>query len=186
MSKKRQNGHLGGNIIGGDPNTYYPDLWKHLIDTFGATSVLDVGCGEGNALSWFRDQGLEAFGIDGLPENVKITRSKGIKCEEIDFTVSQFKDRTYDLIWCCEVVEHVEERFVQNLIDTFKCGEFVAMTHALPRQGGYHHVNCKPKEYWTDHMVKNGFKYLEKETIEAKNFEPQRYFNRSGLIFEKA
>lgn len=184
MSKKRENGHLGGNIIGGDPKTFYPDLWRHLIDVFKIKSVLDVGCGEGNALEWFRsNQGLDVFGIDGLPENVKIVRSKGVKCEEVDFTLRQFRDRSYDLVWCCEVVEHVEERFVQNLIDTFKCGKIVAITHALPKQGGYHHVNCKPKEYWIDLMSKNGFEYLEKETIEAKKLETQRYFHRSGLIF---
>ncbi len=71
MRRKRQCGHLGGNVIGGDANTYYPELWRHLVSTFAAKSVLDVGCGEGNALEFFVSLGLRSVGMDGLADNVR-------------------------------------------------------------------------------------------------------------------
>ncbi len=83
-------------------------------------------------------------------------------------TKAAFSGQNFDLIWCCEVVEHVEEEFVQNIMDTFKLGKIVALTHAVPGQKGYHHVNCKPKEYWIDLMISDNFKYLEKRPPRPK------------------
>jgi hypothetical protein len=47
--------HLGGYVEGGDPATYYPDLWKWFVETLMVRSVIDVGCGDGVALKYFRD-----------------------------------------------------------------------------------------------------------------------------------
>lgn len=184
MAKKVKAGHLGGNVIGGDPKTFYPELWDWLIKEFGIKSVLDVGCGEGHALEYFKNQRCDVLGIDGFYGNTAITKTKGIPATIVDLTVLPYKTtRLPDLVWCCEVVEHIEEKFVQNIIDTFKNGKIVAMTHALPNQGGYHHVNCKPSEYWIGLMQKNGFEFLIRESFEARRKETKHYFGRTGLIF---
>ena len=46
--------HLGGNTIGGNAQTFYPELWFWMIQTLGIKTVLDVGCGEGHALREFK------------------------------------------------------------------------------------------------------------------------------------
>jgi len=45
-----------------------------------------------------------------------------------------------DLVLCQEVVEHIEEKYLENLLDSFATGKYVLMTHAVPGQGGHHHV----------------------------------------------
>jgi hypothetical protein len=57
-----------------------------------------------------------------------------------------------DVVWSCEVAEHIVEPKVDNYIDTLCNGRIVAMTHAVPGQPGHHHVNCQPSEYWIEKM----------------------------------
>jgi hypothetical protein len=60
------------------------------------------------------------------------------------------------------------------------------MTHALPGQGGYHHVNCQPPEYWINHMKERGYNLSEdNEIIRQIGSRDQtwNYFSQSGLIF---
>src|SRR4029077_18059493 len=62
--------HLGGYIRGGDPATYYPQLWEWFLREQGVMSVLGVGCGEGPALADFHDTlGIRAQGIDGVDQD---------------------------------------------------------------------------------------------------------------------
>ncbi len=58
-------GHLGGFIQGGDPDTHDPVIWQKLIDTFKPKNLIDIGCGEGHAIKWFVDNGVDAVGIEG-------------------------------------------------------------------------------------------------------------------------
>src|SRR6476469_8966838 len=39
-----------------------------------------------------------------------------------------------DLVRCQEVVEHIEERYLGNLPESFATGKYVPMTHAQPGQ----------------------------------------------------
>ena len=94
-------------------------------------------------------------------------------------------DEQFDLGWCCEVVEHVDERFVCNVLAAFRKCRYVAMTHAQPGQGGHHHVNCRPQEYWIEKMNCAGFTLLARETEESRRFDGAGYWGRTGLIFER-
>jgi 2-polyprenyl-3-methyl-5-hydroxy-6-metoxy-1,4-benzoquinol methylase len=180
--------HLGGNPKGIDIETHSIKVWDWLLSKFQIKSVLDVGCGEGHALEYFKNKGLSVFGIEGLAENIIEVNRRGIDNTIFDLTEGIYKHyEEVDLIWCCELVEHVEEKYVNNIIHTFLNGKIVAMTHAIPRQKGYHHVNCKDDKYWIDILCNNNFRYLEKLTQEARllEIEEHTYFSRSGLIFMK-
>jgi len=51
--------------------------YQALIDALegdGPHSVLDLGCGPGRDLAYFKSQGLEAVGLDGAPEFVEMAR----------------------------------------------------------------------------------------------------------------
>lgn len=186
MNHKASYKHLGGNVIGGDPNTFYPKLWDFFIERYRPKNILDVGCGEGYSLNFFKERGLETYGIDGLESNVQKCIEMGHKGTVVDFTVSSFySEKPFDFGWCCEVVEHIEEKYVQNIIDSFKCCKYIAMTHAVPGQGGYHHVNCQPSPYWISLMENNGFSFLKDDTIVSKLYDCRPYYHKSGLIFKK-
>jgi SAM-dependent methyltransferase len=146
-SKERP--HLGGNMRHGDIHTFAPVLWRFLVERFGIRSVLDVGCGEGHAVLFFERLGIKAHGIDGLRENVEQAVTPIL---QHDLLVAPYI-MPVDLVWSSEVAEHIAPEKVDNYIDTLANGRFVAMTAARAGQGGHHHVNCRPKEYWINLMA---------------------------------
>lgn len=178
--------HLGGYLKGGDTGSYYPELWTWLVEACGIRSVVDIGCGEGHALAFFRELGCHAIGVDGIAQ-------EDVNIVEHDYTTGPWPERVRgtrldgatDLAWCCEFVEHVEERFVENFLETFLMARVLAMTHGLPGQGGHHHVNCQPPEYWIERVEAIGFKFEPELTAYAKGHTPNGYFDWSGLVFRR-
>lgn len=151
-------GHVGGCNIYGDPATECPKMWKYLVDSLNIKSVIDVGCGFGFHTKYFKEiLGCEVLGIEGSEKVVELSL---LPSDIIwhDYTAGPYvPNKIYDLCWTIEFVEHVEHTFVQNFVDTFKKCRYLAMTHGLPGQAGYHHVNCQPPEYWINILQNNGF-----------------------------
>jgi SAM-dependent methyltransferase len=173
---------LGGNIRHGDANTYCPKLWTYLIERFALRSMLDVGCGEGNAVHFFHKRGVYAHGIDGLRRNVDNA--------VVPIALHDLLGGSYimpvDLVWTCEVAEHIDPAHVDNFIDTLANGRIVAMTHALPGQAGHHHVNCQAPEYWIDLMASRGFSLERSQDAYraiSRTEDYPTYFASSGLVF---
>jgi SAM-dependent methyltransferase len=182
MSDYKEAGHLGGYKIGGDPWTWCPRLWDWLIDVYKVRSLLDVGCGEGHALKYFRDKGCKVTGVDGVQQNDS-------DIVTLDFTVRPWWETSrtdFDLVWSCEFVEHVEEQFIPNFLPAFQCGKLVLMTHADLGQGGYHHVNCRSAEYWKGLMAGVGYDYAEGLTKFTRSLcDLPNHYARSGLAFTR-
>lgn len=175
--------HLGGNVKGGDSFTYLPDLWTWLVKEFEVYSVLDVGCAEGHALTFFHQiLGLRAVGIEGLKENAVQSLCPVVVA---DLTKGPVILTGIDLVWCCELVEHLDEKFLDNLLRTLTVGKVLAMTAAEPNQSGHHHVNCKPAEYWIQHVERYGMRYLPDLTAASKASipNPKNHYSWHGLLF---
>ena len=122
--------HLGGFIRGGDPDTIDPAVWRWLVRTYGPRSVIDIGCGEGHALWWFREKAgiKDVVGVEG---SAKALEHSPLADRIIlhDYTTGPYEPkREFDLAWSCEFVEHVEEEFVDNFMQTFDSARVVAMT----------------------------------------------------------
>lgn len=173
---------LGGNLRDGDINTFCPVLWRYLADRFALRSVLDVGCGEGHAVAYFSRLGLFAHGIDGLQTNID---HAVVPIAKHDLLTSAYL-MPVDLVWSCEVAEHIREECLPFYLDTMCNGKYVAMTHALPGQDGHHHVNCQPSEYWISHFERRGYK-LSKDIDTFRSVAAREaaftYFQNSGLVF---
>lgn len=183
-------GHLGGYLTGGDPATQFPALWNWLVDVKGVRSVIDIGCGDGQAVRHFNGRGyFMATGVDGVPQP---ELSEFILHDYTTGPLALFptSGRPFDLCWSCEFVEHVEEQYVSNFLTTFRCANLLLMTHATPGQPGYHHVNCQSREYWIERMQSIGFELDEQLTVRcrilaAKTDHDWNQFVRSGLAFVK-
>lgn len=89
-------------------------LKDHLSTNNERTRLLDVGCGEGYALAFFREQGWSVKGIDFSSAGVK---SKNPDCIDTLITGDIFTllqdeitaGRTYDVVWLQNTLEHVLE-----------------------------------------------------------------------------
>lgn len=171
-------GHLGGFSQYGDGGTYYPIMWKYLVDTYEIKSVLDIGCGRGYSAKFFESIGCQIRGIEGsntgihmsiIPNNViQHDYNTGFSPIKILSDIQQ-----YDLGWCCEFVEHVESQYMLNYLEDFMKCKYIAMTFATPGQGGHHHVNENTQDYWINVLKLVGFEFLEQDTykLRAKTIE---------------
>lgn len=103
------------------PNYYTPATPERLPEILAVAGVeslkpgmrvLDLGCGNGRAASWFLKQGCQVTGVDYSA--VRIASAKK-RCPEASLYVQDVYDHVgstreaYDLIVCFEVLEHLEE-----------------------------------------------------------------------------
>ncbi len=174
--------HLGGNIIEGDPFTFSPKVWDYIIDRFAINTVLDIGSGMGYSSHYFHKKGLICIAVDGLKENIKHAIYPTL---EIDLT-KEYINTNVDLVHCQEVVEHIKEEYLDNTLRSLACGRFIIMTHALPNQSGYHHVNKQPREYWEKNLKKYNYYPLLKDTNQIRKIAKEDgaiYLEQTGILF---
>jgi SAM-dependent methyltransferase len=158
-------GHLGGCNIYGDPALELPKTWKFLIDEFNVKSVIDVGCGFGFHTKYFRDiLNCDVLGVEGSEKVVDASLiPENVICH--DYTKGPFvPEKLFDMCWSVEFVEHVDEQYSQNFLETFKRSKYVVMTHGVPGQSGHHHVNCRDSNYWIDRMKDSNFELMPEMT----------------------
>ncbi len=166
-------------------------LKRFLINNFHRTivsavkqlnvdAILEVGCGEGFILSAVRDSGIKASleGIEIDPKAISICRKlhPDLKINQGDVFHLQFPEDSFDLVICCEVLEHLEhpQKALAELTRTSKkyCllsvpeePFFMAagyLRFKTPRSIG--HIN-----FWT----KNSFvRFVEKELLVNAVYNP--------------
>lgn len=89
------------------------DVWAALVDSGvdlpAGSRVLDVGCGFGQALEYFRNKMLVPFGIDPAPEAVRHAQSLGLNVVEAGIDALQIFGQRFDLVSMFHVVEHVAD-----------------------------------------------------------------------------
>jgi SAM-dependent methyltransferase len=186
-------GDLGGTTQNGDCNSWHPEVWARLIDKYNIQSMLDIGCGVGLAQSFFEKNSIINFGIDGT-EAVKPFHRVPENFEVCDITKGPYYFGQFDLVWSCDVFEHIPEDYVWCITDTIQLARPKVVAFAAAPEGcdGHHHVNCKNPDYWIDVMHKRTpLKYNDALTRECRARSPlfqngrkESYFARSGLIFD--
>ena len=143
-----------------------------------------MGCGEGHCARFFKDLDCDVFGIDGSKQAKRDTVIPDSHVVH-DFVLGPYvPQRAFDLVWSCEFVEHVEERYSKNFLTTFSCSRrYIMMTYAAPGQPGWHHVNCQPATYWVAKLSELGFAFEPDLTQQSRVIcEPGHYQDR-GLVF---
>lgn len=192
-------GHVGGTASTGDPDSWFPELWSWAIAKIKARTMLDVGCGVGFSQRFFDKSGVRTTGIDGSKMVLGRHLLKDCQGTEVllhDFTVGPWVRSTYDIVWCCDVAEHVEAEHSQNIVDTLAkavCSDGLLLFCAAPvGAGGYHHVNCQDPPYWIERLESAGLKHSHELSEEARGLcgphygrGPKNYFKRSGMVFQR-
>lgn len=174
--------HMGGTALVGDPMTFVPDVWEKLIEKYTIKSVLDIGSGVGVNAKWFLDHGLDAYAVEGYPDYLRNSVLPEGRMIAHDYTTGPFiPNRKFDLGWSSEFVEHVEAQFVGNFMLTFMRCRYACITHATPGQGGYHHVNEQPSDYWIQRFKDAGFVHLEEDTAWMRATGPSTHYGRRTL-----
>ena len=140
----------------------YPSSYavaKILIRHFHPKSVIDLGCGCGIYLKALYDLGVEdVTGYDGSQAAIEKSLLPG-KIMLTDLRKPFASERKYDLCLCMEVAEHLESCYADGLIQSItQAADTLFFTAATPGQGGTHHYNEQPREYWLQIFKKYGFR----------------------------
>jgi len=97
----------------------------------------------------------------------------------------------YDLGYSVEVLEHIDEKYINNYMPIFENCKYVVIMAAPPGWPGVHHVNCKDHDYWIDVFSKHGLIHypygtkLVRESSTMNNKRPyhKRFIAHRALFF---
>lgn len=108
INKKANNTYLDVTY-GNKPFTDYPTmLSKYLVEKYSIkenSRLLDLGCGRGEYLRGFIEQGMEGFGIDQADIAKEICPTATIKVGNLEDRLP-FEDNYFDVVYSKSVVEH--------------------------------------------------------------------------------
>lgn len=174
--------------------------WKAEYDVIADTlaryvqfdSVLDLGCGNGFLIARFAEKGKHVLGVDASIHALEYAPERVAgRIRIMDLTRPGSIGR-FDLVVCSEVAEHLEECYAGVLVETIcsSAARAVYFTAATPGQGGHHHVNEQPHEYWIARFQRHGFA-LDSTTTSALRddlasaIEAVWWFRNNSLVFRK-
>lgn len=170
-----------------DIRRYCDVVWQK----FQPVSVMDLGCGTGGYLKRFNELGASmVYGLEGtqgaLDHAVVSTIAKH------DLRIPYRSEAKYDLVQCLEVAEHIHKIYADVLVETIgslcKPGGVIMFTAAPPDQGGVHHINLQPREYWIEKFEARNCVYLKPLTEELKcrlRFEKLYWLKQNLMVFRK-
>lgn len=125
-------------------------------------SVIDLGCGSGNWLSVFKDNGCRVKGVDfgDISEDaLMIDRNEYVRH---DFSKKYMDDQKYSLSMSLECVEHVPGKGAEAMVDSLmSLSDVVLFSGAIPHQRGRGHVNERWQSYWVDFFDKKGYQVFD-------------------------
>lgn len=128
-----------------------------IVREIAPRSVLDAGCALGLLVEALRDRGVEAFGVDVSPYAIDKVRDDIKPYCWVGSAVEPLS-RSYDLIVCMEVLEHLApadaERAVERLCAASDDIVFSSTPYGHAEDT---HVNVRPLEYWATLFARHGF-----------------------------
>jgi len=157
--------------IGRKPRHIIPALVQSLVAELGPfTSSLDLGAGAGFYSMALSGLGVEAWAVE-LAEEAPVFSLDYVcvLCHDLRLPLD-LGGRTFDLVLCIEVAEHLPESAADTLCDTIAlhANHLVVFTAAPPGQGGTGHINCQPPCYWRDKLEARGLFHLPEHTERMK------------------
>jgi hypothetical protein len=122
-------------------------------------SLLDVGAGHGAwAAEWMAAGVADVLAVDGDYVTVDRLQVPPAHFQAHDLTTPLALSRTFDLVQSLEVAEHLPADKAAMFVETLtRHGDVVLFSAAVPHQGGEHHVNEQPPEYWRQLFAARGF-----------------------------
>ncbi len=134
-----------------------------IIDLLQPQSVVDVGCGLGDWLSVFQENGVKKIlGIDGNWLNVQKLYVDKKHLLTHDLTLPLTLQNKFDLAICLEVAEHLSVTTADILVNSLvQLSNNIIFSAAVPGQGGQNHINEQWPKYWQEKFQNKGYTFYD-------------------------
>jgi len=149
------------------------------------SSVVDFGCGQGAWLSVWRKTGAAVMGIDGPYVDRRRLMIDPQMFRAADLSQRVDLGQRFDLVQSLEVAEHLPAQRASDFIGMLTDhGAVVMFSAAVPGQGGEHHVNEQPLEYWRKVFRCRGYVAIDciRPQI-AGNLEVQNWYRYNIVLY---
>ena len=169
--------HLGG-FTDIDMMGISPAVWKHIVKNWTVQSVIDVGCGRGISTSWFYVHGLRTECVEGSHDAIEqsMVPDKSILTEH-DFSRGPWwPQKTFDVVWSVEFLEHVNRQFHFNYVSTFRKAAILMVSSSA--WGGWHHVEVHDDKWWIRKFESYGFRFAGELTREIRDVATQEQLRK--------
>lgn len=157
-------------------------------------SIIDIGSGEGIWLNTMAKKfpsvkkltaiDLQNHDTSYLQELQNLNAAFEFKAQNFEIS-TQLPGSSYDLAICLEVLEHLNKHSAEKLAIEIsdKCSLLI-FSAAMKGQGGTHHINEQPLEYWVNLFTSLGYVPLDVlRPALTKNADVANYYKYNMLIF---
>lgn len=136
---------------------FFGEVADGIVRDLHPTSVLDAGCALGFLVESLRERGVEAWGIDISEYAIsKVDESAAEYCSVASLTEPM--ERSYDLITCIEVVEHIPPEEAAKVVANLCAATDRILLSSTPGDYGEPtHLNVQPPEAWSAALAREGF-----------------------------
>jgi GT2 family glycosyltransferase/glycosyltransferase involved in cell wall biosynthesis len=161
---------------------HFSTMAKTIVERFKPATVMDMGCAKGFLVEHLRDLGVEAWGRDISEYAISQVREDIRPFCEVG-GASDPLDRSYDLITCIEVAEHLSQAEGEEMIRHFCQHAETVIFSSSPISStatGYEeptHINVHPPAYWKEVFARHDF-------YPDLRFEPG-FVTPQALLFRK-
>jgi len=161
---------------------------SNILDFFksrGVTSILDAGCGSGQAMEWLIKNHPE-FRVHGFDIAANCL-NPFFKGREKEFLTTGClwapgdMPQGYDAVYCTDVLEHIPTEHIDAVLNNLRAaaGKAAFLGIALfedgfgPRLVGAHlHLTVKPVEWWLERVSAAGFQVEGQIVANGKDAKP--------------
>lgn len=160
--------------------------FTYLVEKFQPKSILDVGCGMGAYVTLFKNLGVDdSFGVDGIPISATVLADHNYR--KVDLSQPVNIGRTFDIVMCLEVAEHLPYELAPNLLVTLGAHSqgLIVFSAGEPGQPGINHINCLPIEQWLRRWQALGWIPLIQETFAMRAISTLPWFKRNIVVLRQ-
>ena len=146
-----------------------------LLPTWGfsrGARILDIGCGQGLALTRFAAEGFAVTGITLNATDVAVCKSQGFDVQHMDQSFLEFDDASFDLVWCRHCLEHSCFPYftLSGFRRVLKPGawlyvEVPAPDTACAHQTNPNHYSTLGRSLWRSLITRSGFRMIEETNV---------------------
>lgn len=128
-------------------------------------SVIDIGCGVGTWLRAVEELGVQDYmGVDG--DHIDTAMLQIPKDHFMSYNFDSDKpfrlERTFDLVMCLEVAEHLSPRYAESFCRSLTLlGPVILFSAAVPFQGGDYHQNEQWQNYWAEIFSQQAYTVID-------------------------